>query len=333
MIIPNYLHFVLCCAILFLTLSCATPSQESMPHFSETLAILDEKDLIPEGIAYDPVHKRLLLSSMYKRKIVAIEEDGSYYDFARSASDSLWGVLGMEVDSVRGKLWVVSSKGEFIPTLPRIADQRWRSRLYRYDVLTSKLENIYERKPASSSNFAFNDLTISNTGDVYVTESLNSTLYILRSNAEQIEEFLRIPDYTFLNGIALQPDGAAMFVSCTEGVLKVDIATKQYRLLSYKFASHPNPVDGLVFYESTLLGHQSSQLTRFILNNKLDSIIGHTVLDSVGLNSSTSGVAGENGWYYYIANSQIRTGVDYKNRVTKPMDCLENVIIRRRKLH
>lgn len=333
MIILNYLQFILLCAILFMTLSCTTQSEESMPRLSDTLAIIDEKDLIPEGIAYDPVHRRILLSSMYKRKIVAIEEDGSYYDFARSASDSLWGVLGMEVDSIRGKLWVVSSRGEFIPTQPRIADQGWNSRLYCYDLLTSKLEGIYQVKNAASMNFAFNDLTISNTGDVYLTESLNSALYIYRDNAEQIDEFLRIPEYTFLNGIALEPNGAAMFVSCTEGVIKVDIATKRYRLLSYEFSNKPSPIDGLVFYQSALLGHQSFQLTRFILNNRLDSIIGHTVLDSVGLDSSTSGVVGANGWYYYIANSQIRTGVDYENKVAKPMDSLENVIIRRLKLH
>lgn len=319
-------------AALLVTLSCRTQLQENRPRLSDTLAIIDEKDLIPEGIAYDPVQGRLLLSGMYKRKIVAIEEDGAYYDFVRSASDSLWGVLGMEVDTVRGKLWVVSSKGEFIPTLPRIADQQWNSRLYCYDVLTSRLEGIYAVKQPAQTNFAFNDLAVSNTGDVYLTESLNSYLYIHRSNAEEVEEFLRIPEYTFLNGIALQADGAALFVSCTEGLLKVDIATKQYRLLPYKFANKPNPIDGLVFYKSTLLGHQSSRLTRFKLNNKQDSIIGHTVLDSIGLNSSTSGVVGSNGWYYYIANSQIRTGLDYERKVARPMDSLDNVIIRRLKL-
>lgn len=332
MIILNYLQFILLCVMLFMTLSCATQLQEGMPRLSDTLAIIDEKDLIPEGTAYDPVHKRILLSSMYKRKIVAIEEDGSYYDFARSASDSLWGVLGMEVDSVRSKLWVISSKGEFIPTRPRIADQRWNSRLYCYDLLTSKLEGIYVVENAASMNFAFNDLTISNTGDVYVTESLNSSLYLLRHGTNKVEEFLSIPEFTFLNGIAFQPDGTALFVSCTEGVIKVDITTKQHRILPYKFTDNPSPIDGLVFYKDGLIGHQSSQLTRFILNNKLDSIIGHTVLDSVGLDGSTSGVLGANGWYYYIVNSQIRTGVDYENKIAKPLDSLENVIIRRLKL-
>lgn len=299
----------------------------SQQALSDTLVIISERDLIPEGTAYDPHTRRVFISSMYKRKIVAIEPGGRYFDFVASGKDDLWSALGMEVDSLSRKLWVVSTKGKPIPTMPVISDDRWSSKLYCYDLSSGNLDKAYSVNPKITEEYGFNDLTVSQTGDVYITESRTGKLYVLKSGSEYIEEFLKPEGYTFLNGITLSPDHQYAFVSSSEGIIRIDLETKDLTELNNTFTINPSPIDGLAFFENSLIGHQSNQLTRFYLNSSLDSIISHEVIDDKNLDSSTTGEVGEGGWYFYIANSQIRSGVDYTNKRIKPMDSLENVVI------
>jgi|GEM_PF-3800984 len=67
--------------------------------------LINEKDLIPEGIAVDKRTNIIYLSSTYKRKIIQINPDGKVSDFIPQEEDNLWSVLGMEVDETNGILW------------------------------------------------------------------------------------------------------------------------------------------------------------------------------------------------------------------------------------
>lgn len=319
-------------AALLLTACSVTPEKSTDVELSDTLAVITERDLIPEGTAYDPKRERVLISSIYKRKIMAIEMDGSYYDFSGSVNGELWGILGMEVDTVRDKLWAISTKGSGIITTPVIQDTRWASKLVCFNLATGKLEKVVSVSSLVTTAFGFNDLTVSTSGDVYVTESLTSKIYKLHAASNQIEEFMILSDYSFLNGITFSSDESVLFVASTQGVLRIDMATHKVKLISYEYSYTPSPIDGLAFYKGDLIGHQNSQLVRFYLNESLDSMINHEVLDATGLNSSTTGEVGENGWYYYIANSQLRTGIDYKHNRIRSYDSLQNVVIKRKKL-
>ena len=53
---------------------------------------IPEKDLIPEGIAYDPVGGRFYIGSLHKAKIVSLDRDGRSRDFKREREDGLFGV-------------------------------------------------------------------------------------------------------------------------------------------------------------------------------------------------------------------------------------------------
>lgn len=325
--------FLLCVVVItcisVITSCYSRKDQTEQSPFSDTLAIISERDLIPEGTAYDPKKKRVFISSMYKRKIIAIENNGRYYDYVKSGQDDLWSTFGMEVDPVRNKLWVISTKGKAIPAMPEIQDDQWSSKVYCYNLSDGILDNIYQINPENAGEVGFNDLAISQAGDVYITESLTGKLLVLRNGADYIEEFLKPEGYTFLNGISLSTDDNFAFVSSTQGQLRVNLSTKAYEELEYEFTVNPAPVDGLAFFKNSLIGHQSNQITRFYLNERLDSIVGHEILVDKNLNSSTTGEVGDDGSYYYIANSQIRSGVDYTNKRIKPLDSLQDVIIKR----
>src|SRR6478736_4914990 len=64
---------------------------------------LTEKDLIPEGITFDPTTKSFYVSSINKRKIVKVDEQGRVSDFIPSGQDEIGEVLGLKI--AKGKLW------------------------------------------------------------------------------------------------------------------------------------------------------------------------------------------------------------------------------------
>jgi hypothetical protein len=99
---------------------------------STTAFVIHERDLAPEGIAYDPVDKKLYVSSLSKHKIVCVNHDGSVNDFKTSGQDGLGDTLGMKVDARRRILWVVSDM-----FAAGAADAR--SGVYQYDLKTGAL--------------------------------------------------------------------------------------------------------------------------------------------------------------------------------------------------
>ncbi|MCK5078180.1 MAG: hypothetical protein KAR38_17495, partial [Calditrichia bacterium] len=97
-------------------------SLKSYPDFKKILARIDElkkpvnnsrvaftlneRDIIPEGLAYDPVEQCFYLSSIYKSKIVKIDKNGNATNFSSEKQDGLRPVVGMKVDVKRRILWV-----------------------------------------------------------------------------------------------------------------------------------------------------------------------------------------------------------------------------------
>ena len=104
---------------------------------SEIAFRLPERDLFPEGIAHDSVSGTFFLSSLYKRKIVAIDSTGSARDFTGEGQDSLWCGLGMKVDARRRRLWVATSVEEFMRAFRK--EELYRAALLCYDVDSGRL--------------------------------------------------------------------------------------------------------------------------------------------------------------------------------------------------
>jgi hypothetical protein len=308
---------------------CSTPLKQEDKK-AEILTTLEERDLIPEGTAYDPKTGLVFISSIYKRKIVAIRKDGTHYDFTKEAQDDLWSTLGMEVDTHRNLLWVISGKGKegLIPHIP-VHDSVWEAKLYCYATPSGTLLKVYTVMPEITESFCFNDLTVLDNGDVYLTESIQNKIYVLEKDSRDIKFLIQPTGHTFLNGITHTPDGKRLFVSSTEGIISIEIESVEHKALPYPFTTQPRPIDGLAFYDNSLIGHQSIRVTRFYLNEKSDSILRHEVIDSMGLDGSTTGETGIDGWYYYIGNSQIRSGVNYKTLMMQPWDSLEQVVIKK----
>jgi hypothetical protein len=146
-----------------------------------------------------------------------------------------------------------------------------------------------------------------------------------------MELFIGPLPYEFVNGICFTDRPGILFVCNDKGILSVNLSTKEFFLLP-TVNSDAGDIDGLAFHDNYFIAHQSSKVVRLYLSDNRDSIIRSDTLDSgKEFDSSTTGeVSGTH--YYYIVNSQIRSGADYEKLHLKPLDSLENVIIRKRKL-
>ncbi|HTG95163.1 MAG TPA: hypothetical protein VL866_21380, partial [Pyrinomonadaceae bacterium] len=118
-------------------------------HDSQLAFMLPETDLIPEGIAYDPVDDAFFLSSLHKRKVVRVRVRVNRLpiveDFTSEGQDGLYSTLGMKVDAERRVLWVCSSAESFMKGYTE--KDAGRAALFKYDLKTRKLIRKYEIGP------------------------------------------------------------------------------------------------------------------------------------------------------------------------------------------
>lgn len=309
---------------------------------SETAFTITERDLVPEGIAFDNNTGTIYLSSAYKRKILAIDKNGNVKDFKHEAEDDLWSTWGMEVDETRNHLWVnaaSTSRGMSV-NIPIPKSDNGKSRIYKYDLRDGKLLKVYNYDAGGQEHF-FNDLTISKNGDVYITESLTSKIYKISKEKDEIELFYQADAmFYFLNGLALNEDETKLFVASSEGVSVLDLKTLNWQLIQTPKNVSLEGIDGMTFYKNTLICQQSSYPFRNVMQYALDStnykVTDYKILEANSpiFDSATTGeIGGE--YYYYIANSQVRSAFVWgKNgpEKIKPFDELKDIVILKVKL-
>ena len=274
---------------------------------SKVAYILDERDLLPEGIAYDPVSKRIFLSSIYKRKIIQIDESGIFSDFTSEKQDNLYSTLGMEVDSKRRHLWVCNS-GE-INMKDFKSEDSGQATIHKYD-LSGKLLKIY--RSTKNEFHEFNDLTINPSGDVYITDSQTGQIFFIHHVRDSLELLFDEGLFIGSNGISLTPDGRILFVAAySEGVYKVNLDNLNYQLINSSKDGTLYGIDGLYFYKNSLIavqnGIQPDRIARYFLSDDLGSVTKCEIIEMNNdfFDEPTTGViAGDT--FYYIANSQLR---------------------------
>jgi DNA-binding beta-propeller fold protein YncE len=93
------------------------------------------KDVIPEGIAVDAASGTIYVSSIFLKKIIAINSDGSHKDFIKSGQDGFLEGLGMKVDPQKQWLWIVSNQKQGDGSI---------SYVHAFDIKTGAVKQKYE---------------------------------------------------------------------------------------------------------------------------------------------------------------------------------------------
>jgi len=254
-----------------------------------------EKDLIPEGLAYDAQQDIFYLSSLNRRKIVEIERDGKISDFVPADRFSLLPVLGIRPSPNDGTVWADSFT------------DGGRTELLHFDAAGKLLGRF---KPEGSAKHGFNDLVIRKNGEVLTTDSLANAVLRFDPAARTFTAVALHRPLFYPNGIALGEDDHTLYVADNLGVVRVDLAGAESRDVDPGPRSTLAGIDGLYWYKGSLIAIQngigSPRVAAFHLSSDGLRVTRTTVLENRSnfcILPTTGAIRGSD--FFFIANSQI----------------------------
>jgi DNA-binding beta-propeller fold protein YncE len=291
-----------------------------------------EKGLVPESVAYDPATKTFFLSSIYRRKILRVTADGAAVEFA-TERDGLWSVAGMKVDAARRLLWVCTVAHPQMSGYR--AEEDGTTALLKFDLRTGKLIKKYVL-PNQPKHHWLGDLAITSSGDVYATDSLTTTIYVVRRNRDEIEPFLESALFANPQGLDFAPGEKKMFMAdYKQGIFVIDLATKKVTPISPAPDSTLLGIDGLYFHQGALIGVQNgvnpNRIVRLWLSPDFSRVVKFETLEANNpiFDEPTLGVVVKDD-LYFIANSQWGA-IDEKGNLA-PVEKLKDPVILKLKL-
>ena len=262
-------------------------------HKARVAYTVPEKDLFPEGLAYDPGRKVFYMGSMHHRKIVKITQSGEVSDFVKPDLYNLLEVGGVRVDLSDHSVWIAS-------------DHDGASEIAHFDVQGKLLE----RFPASDpGHHIFNDLVVGEK-EVYVTDTSAHHVYRFDRKLHAFSPMTFHRPLFYPNGITFSGDGKLLYVADDMGVIRFDLRDNTSQDVNPGKGNTLAGNDGLYWYKNSLVGVQygagSFRVMRWQLSADGTHVTSSETLEyRTPLTSfPTTGAIGE-GKFYYIANTGI----------------------------
>ncbi len=266
----------------------------------------EDKELLVEGIAHDPKTGRFLLSSVHQRKVLSVDpKTGAAKDLVKPAQDGVGGILGMEVDAKRRRLWVVSNH---VPEMNGFSEEAPpQSAVFVFDLGSGK--TLLKAEAPAGGRHGFNDLVLTRAGGAYVADSASGGIYSV-SDKGVLKNI--VPDGTLASpgGLALTPDEKTLLVAAWgRGLHAVELATGAVRTLTAPADTTLYGLDTIRLYKGALIATQNGvkpdKVLRLTLDPALTAVTKVDVLERAHplFHEPTLGVV-VNGALYYVANSQ-----------------------------
>ena len=283
---------------------------------------LGDASLLAEDVAWDARGERFLVSSIHRRKIVAVDRSGRVTDYTAAGADSAWGMYGLALDAARGLLWATTVAGPESDVYSP-ADSG-RTALLAYDLRSARLRQRFEL-PRTRERQVLGDLTVGPDGAVYLSESLGGALHRLAPGARALEPLVPAGTFRSPQGLALAADGKRLYVAdYSRGIGAVDLATGSVTWLAKPYTLSPSGCDGLYRDGDRLIAIQNGTTPRRVLELRLDgrgsSITGWRVLEqaSPDMGEPNHGVVvgrdfhfiGNSGWERVGEDGRLETGAE-----------------------
>lgn len=264
-------------------------NKKTVSHSSPAFS-LAERDLIPEDIAFDPVTRRFFVSSVRRSKIITV--DG--HPFANMD----WPVLALRVDSVRRLLWAATG---WLPHCEHCdkADTD-KSALLAFDLDSGSLKQRVE----SPVKGLLGDMTISRSGDLYVSEGIHGAVLRLRQGAKELERLDRPGEFASPQTPALSTDEKTLYVpDYVRGFAAMSLATREVSWMKPVDTIAVSGIDGLYVYRDSFLAVQNgtspTRIVRFSLDLQKQEVLE---ANSPRLGEPTHGTIVGN-TFYFLANT------------------------------
>ena len=272
---------------------------------SSTRATLPDSTIWPEGVTYDARHDRFFVGSVRQRTVYVHDKSGTRALWT-DARRNVGAILGVHTDPDGVYLWATTAgipqMRDYLPADSAIAA------LLKVRIADGTIVGRWDLPPVAAGH-TLGDVTMSSGGDVFTSDSREPVLYRLRRGGSALDAF-RDPLFRSLQGMAPTPDGQIVYVAdYSHGLLRVDLTTRLVTRLADAPLSTSLGVDGLVWFENSLIGVQNGVDTPRIVRFRLDAsgtrIAKQEVIDrnTAIADEPTIGVlVGRR--YVYVANSQ-----------------------------
>ncbi len=266
---------------------------------------LERKGLITESVLKDP-DGNFYISSVRNGLILKRNSAGEESVFFANAK-GVGAIFSLKLSNDGKFLWASTSQTkEFIAYKKAPKNS---AGLLCIDLKTGKLvETHYLGKTAAEP--ILGDFVIAKNGDIYISDSVNNTVYRLKVGSSQFETLIAPNYFSSLQGLALDATEANLFLAdYSTGIFKLNLESLDVSEINVPLAIVARGVDGLYFYKNTLVatqnGFQPNRVIQFALNKAQTGIDKQTILEANNplLDDPTLGFLSGN-TFYFIANSQ-----------------------------
>ena len=172
-----------------------------------------DKQLIPEGIAYDPATRSYFVGSIATAKIVRVDAKGAVSDFSRPGE--LKQVLGLAIDPRTRRLHAVSTSLVGTP-------DSTSNHVVTYDLATG----TRVRSVAVPAAVQLNDVAVGPDGELFVTDTRAGGVFRIGAERGMVDTLVAPPSLPGVNGIALAADGGALYLAHSTGIARYELATR-----------------------------------------------------------------------------------------------------------
>ncbi|MBV8897112.1 MAG: SMP-30/gluconolactonase/LRE family protein [Acidobacteriaceae bacterium] len=262
---------------------------------SRPAAVIQESDVFPENLAYDAESKMMFLGSTFKHEIVRCSEQRRTCEQFVTAHKSDPGyVLGLKIHQPSRTLWATSNTDA-------------GASLHQYALASGELLGTY----AISGAHLFNDLAISSSGEVFVTDTKEGAVYRIATEDKRLERVLPDHAFTAANGIALSANEKTLYVgNFGDGITAVDLTSRSATPVLHPANVCLGYIDGLYAIEGSLIAIQNGpmvpRIVRFDLSADGRAIVDMRILErrNPAFDGITTGtITGSK--FLYVANPQL----------------------------
>ena len=290
--------------------------------YAPTAFELDDRTLIPEGIAYDAPSGAFFLGSVAKGTITRVGWGNALDEFAPRA-EGLDGILGLAADAPRRTLYAVATSA-----LTDEGRKRRKNAVLAFDIDKHTLLRRVDVPDAQQ----LNDVAIAFGGRVFASDSAAGGIYeIPREGAARVVVPAgRLPGS---NGLAASPDGKKLYVAHSTGIAVVDLASGDVKRVANTTRETVAAIDGLYSFQGELVGVQNvttpGRVILISLSKDGESITRVRTLLSHhhnALDEPTTGVVTDRGFYLLAATGVSRFNANGK--IDKPESVPAPAVVR-----
>lgn len=218
-------------------------------------ATLPRADFIPEGIAFDPATKRILVGSIRHREIVSVVPDGTVAPFVAGATAGLGSVFGMRADPTRNRLWVASALTPHMR--PAAGDDEGRTGIWEFRLSDGAFVARHMLPESAEANI-LGDLIVAGDGTLIASESLNGGVYRLDPQTGSFVRLLAPGRLHSAQGMALNADSTVLYIAdYAEGLHIVSLATGVVQRAALAPGVQDYGIDGLYRHGDELIAIQN----------------------------------------------------------------------------